>query len=585
MFLSRIQSTLSGAGLPGAARYVTVAVSGGADSTAVALALHRLWAPQGIRLHLVHIDHTLPEAESPGDAEVVRKLAEQLGATFANRVVDVRAAMAATGESLEMAARNLRHAALRAAAAEAGADLLALGHNADDQVETLFLRLARGTGPRGLGGMAPAEPPSADGGPRVIRPLLDCPREDIRDWLRAEGVGWLDDPTNDADDVQRNRLRHRVLPALYDALGPATRDGILRTMALLRDEERDWLSHAVREAFAQTSVGHPCYPCHPCETSRVAAGAEESVASVPSVSVSGAAAGDTAASVGHPCYPCHPCETSRAAAGAEESVASVPSVSVSGAAAGDTAASVGHPCYPCHPCETSRAAAGDTAASVGHPCHPCETSRAAASAVLRCPALSALPYPLARRVCLVAMQEAGVPAALQTLATVERIRALAAEPTCGTLRLDLGAGFRAERVYDTLRIVDGARPPVSPAPASRLIAKSATGFLRPKRGNPLARPASASVSREAVPDPARLAVRLTQPGDRMTPLGAAGSRTIADILVDRKIPAADRASVEVVCLDDRLVWLPGHAVDAAFAVPSVSAPSWTLTLLAEGAPS
>ena len=68
----------------------------------------------------------------------------------------------------------------------------------------------------------------------------------------------------------------------------------------------------------------------------------------------------------------------------------------------------------------------------------------------------------------------------------------------------------------------------------------------------------------------------------MTPLGAAGSRTIADILVDRKIPAADRDFVEVVCLGERIVWLPGHAVDAIFAVPSADAPSWTLTLLPKG---
>lgn len=502
MFLKRIQSTLSAAGLPGAARCAAVAVSGGADSTAAALALHRLWAPLGIRLHIIHIDHSLPEAESPTDTDFVRRFAATLGATFANRVVNVRAEMAAKGESIEMAGRTLRHAALRDAAAEAGADLLVLGHNADDQVETLLLRLARGTGPRGLGGMAPAEPPPAGGGPRIIRPLLDCPREDIRDWLRAEGVAWLEDPTNDTDDVGRNRLRHHVLPALYGALGHAARDGILRTMALLRDEERGWLEQTVREALAQTSEGHPS---HPCETS---------------------------------------CATR-----------------------GGASASVGHPSHPWHPCETSCATKGGASASVA----------------LRCPALSALPYPLARRVCLAALQEAGVPAAFQTLAAVERIRVLAEGPACGTRSLDLGAGFRAERVYDELRIARAHSSAQAVAAASRLLAAPATGFLRPARGNPLARPASASVSREAVSDPALLSVRLVRAGDRMTPRGAAGSRSIADILIDRKVPAADRASVEVVCLGERIVWLPGHAVDAAFAVPSAASPSWTLTLLSEGA--
>ena len=480
MLLEQIRSTLSGAGLPGGARSVAVAVSGGADSTAAAIALHRLWSPLGIRLALIHVDHTLPEAESPHDAEFVRALAERLGTAFANRIVAVRPEMAASGESLEMAARRLRHAALREAAAESGADLLALGHNADDEIETLLLRLARGTGPRGLGGMAPAEPPPPDGGPQIIRPLLDCPRADIRDWLRAEGIAWLDDPTNDADDVQRNRIRHHVLPALFDALGDAARDGILRTMSLLRDEQREWLSPAEHAAL-------------------------------------------------------------NAVRSAEKTIA--PSAGV------------------------------------------------AASAPLRCPALAALPRPLARRVCLLAMQEAGVPAALQTFAAVERVRALADGTARGTLRLDLGAGFVAERVYDALRIIVSRSIPAPSAVSiiqtlspllAHLHAEPATGFLRPLRDNPLARPVSASVSRDAVPNPALLSVRTLRPGDRMTPLGAAGSRTIADILVDRKVPAPDRAAVEVVCLGDRIVWLPGHAVDAAFAVPSADAPSWTLTLLPKG---
>ena len=525
MLLEQIQATLSGAGLPGGARCVAVAVSGGADSTAAAIALHRLWSPLGIRLALIHVDHTLPEAESPHDTEFVRALAERLGAAFANRVVDVRPEMAASGESLEMAARRLRHAALHDAAAESGADLLALGHNADDQIETLLLRLARGTGPRGLGGMAPAEPPP-HGGPRIIRPLLDCPRADIRDWLRAEGIAWLDDPTNDADDVQRNRIRHHVLPALFDALGHAARDGILRTMALLRDEQREWLSHAERAALnaarrkshAEFAENAETFPPPPSERG-----------------VAQSAGGST------------PCRAP----------ASVPSVRDS------VAASVGNPCYPCHPCETIAPEA-----------------RAPASA-LHCPTLASLPRPLARRVCLLAMQEADVPAALQTFAAIERIRALADGPARGTIRLDLGAGFIAERVYDALRIVAPASSSLSHFP-SHLQAQPASGFVRPSRGNPLARPATASVSRDAVPDPALLRVRPLRAGDRMTPLGAAGSRTIADILVDRKVPIADRPFIEVVCLGERIVWLPGHAVDTAFAVSSADAPSWTLTLLSKG---
>ena len=454
MLLERIQATLSGAGLPGAVRCASVAVSGGADSTAAALALHRLWAPLGIRLALVHVDHTLPEAESPGDAAFVQDLAERLGAVFENRVVDVRAEMARTGESLEMAARRLRHSALADAARAVGADVLALGHNADDQLETLLLRLARGTGPRGLGGMDVLTRPAAGAIP-VVRPLLDCPRAAIRDWLRAEGFDWLEDPTNATDEVLRNRVRHHVLPALFDALGEGARDGALRSMAILREEERDWLGHAERAAL--------------------------------------------------------------------------------------------------------RAVRGEGAEP------------------LRCPALAALPRPLARRVCLLALQQAGVPASHQTFDAVERLVALATANADGTRRLDLGAGFRAVRTYDSLRIERIAEAESGHC-RTRLDAVPSEGFRRPGRADPLARPAVASVSRRAVPDPGRLSVRRVRPGDRIRPVGSPGSRKIADILVDRKIPSDARERVEVVCLGERVAWLPGHAVDAAFSVESADAPSWTLTL-------
>ena len=487
MLLERIQATLSGAGLPGGIRHIAVAVSGGADSTATALALHHLWAPLGIRLTLVHIDHTLPEAEAPGDAAFVRRLADRLGAAFANRVVDVRAEMARSGESLEMAARRLRYAALAAAARDAGADALALGHNADDQLETLLLRLARGTGPRGLGGMAPLTCP--DGALPIVRPLLDCPRAAIRAWLRAQDVEWLEDPTNDGDEVLRNRVRHHVLPAFYKALGEHARNGTLRSMALLRDEERDWLAHTEREALCAVRT-------HRGE-------------------------------------------------GAMDSTRGVREVGGEGTM------------------DSSRGVRG-----VG------------GEGALSCEAIAALPRPLARRVCLLALQKAGVPAALQTFDAVERLCTLATAPVNGTRQLDLGAGFRAIRVYDSLRIEGSAEPVVAESAhcRSRLTAVAAEGFRRPLRADPRDRPAVASVSRAAIPDPGLLSVRRVRPGDRIRPVGAPGSRKIADILVDRKMPRAERKRVEVVCLGERVAWLPGHAVDAAFAVESATAPSWTLTL-------
>lgn len=450
-----VSDALSRSGLPGPFRRVLVAVSGGADSTALALLLHRLWPPLGVSLAIAHIDHSLPEAEPPGTVAHVRRLADSLDLPFLLRVVDVRAAMAATGESLEMAARRLRRAALLDAARTFHADAIALGHNADDQAETLLLRLARGTGPRGLGGMAavaPADRPQP-GEPALLRPLLACPRATLRAWLRGQSVPWLDDPTNALDDVPRNRLRHRVLPALYEALGESARDGLLRTARLLRDEEDLWLGPLVRDALAA--------------------------------------------------------------------------------------------------CRLPDNGALDLAA------------------------LRKEPLPLQRRVLLLALQESALPPEFQTYATVERLLRLSAAPAAGSASLDLGGGIQARRSYDRLSL--GA-PVATPPQRSTLAVAPATGFQKTPRGDPFQRPLAAYLSRSAVPCPSALVVRPFRPGDRLRPIGADGSRKIADILVDRKIPAARRAAVEVVCAGDRVAWLPGHSVDAAFAVPSPDAPSWRVTL-------
>lgn len=240
-----VARALSQEGVPRGFRRMVVGCSGGGDSTALARVIHRLF-PRAALL-LVRVDHSLPEAESPRDYEAVQSLANELGAAAVEICVDVRRAMNETGESLEMAARRLRHQALQDAATLFEADAIALGHNADDQVETMLLRLARGTSATGLAAMAVWVPGTA-GKTGLFRPLLGCSREVLRDWLRKEQCTWREDPTNGTDDVLRNRLRNQVLPRLYEALGPEARQGFLRTASLLQSEEREWLMPMVEEA-------------------------------------------------------------------------------------------------------------------------------------------------------------------------------------------------------------------------------------------------------------------------------------------------------------------------------------------------
>ena len=228
-----------------------VAVSGGADSVALLHALVRLRAWLGAKppygLAAAHFHHGIRGAEADADAAFVADLCGSLGVPLRVGRGDVPAEAARTGESPEMAARRLRHAFLRDAC---GGAAIATGHTLDDQAELFFLRLKRGASARGLSGMRPLEPASGSA-PARVRPLLRVRHEALAAFLRAEGLAWREDATNAADDADRNRIRHRVVPAVLDAFGPSFLSTLGRSMDLLRDDA-DLL-----DALAQTADGAP----------------------------------------------------------------------------------------------------------------------------------------------------------------------------------------------------------------------------------------------------------------------------------------------------------------------------------------
>jgi tRNA(Ile)-lysidine synthase len=228
---------------------VIVGVSGGADSVALLYILNRLDYP----LIAAHLNHSMRGAEADGDEAFVKDLCRKLGVECVTQKTDVPAFAKEKGISLEMAAREARHDFFRSITQslkpKAASLPIALAHHADDQLETFFLRAARGTGPGGLSGMRSFQTLE---GLTLVRPMLGIRRSEIIRWLNENKIEWCEDATNTDETIQRNIVRHQILPIL-GKLNERAAENILRTMEILRDEEdhpekaarrreiRDWL--------------------------------------------------------------------------------------------------------------------------------------------------------------------------------------------------------------------------------------------------------------------------------------------------------------------------------------------------------
>jgi tRNA(Ile)-lysidine synthase len=202
--LSTVLRTIATHALCARGDRVIVAVSGGPDSMAL---LHALWEGRerlGLTLEVAGVDHGLRPAAAE-ELALVRARAEALGLPFVRLGVDVAAAK--RGPSWQDAARRARLAALEALAGARGAQRIALGHQADDQAETVLFRIVRGTGLSGLGGIPYARGP-------YIRPLLDVRRAEVLRYLRRRSIPFVEDPSNADLRFARARVRHRYLPLL-----------------------------------------------------------------------------------------------------------------------------------------------------------------------------------------------------------------------------------------------------------------------------------------------------------------------------------------------------------------------------------
>lgn len=215
---------------------ILAALSAGRDS----VALLRLLTRRGCKVHACHVHHGIRGSEADRDAAFARNLAASLQCPFHEIRVDVLRLAAASGLSLETAAREARLGALQTCARENHCTAVALAHHLDDQAETVLFRLCRGSaGPMGMRTVR-----QDPGGLLWLRPLLGATRAQLTAWLKNHGWSWCDDASNDALDAARNCLRHEVFPALERAMGRNVRP-ILARSARLGGETRDALDAAL----------------------------------------------------------------------------------------------------------------------------------------------------------------------------------------------------------------------------------------------------------------------------------------------------------------------------------------------------
>lgn len=235
-----------------------VAVSGGADSTALLLALEELQHNRllGVDLTAAHLDHGLRGEAAAADARWVEGLARDLGIECVSGRASVSETARTAGDNLEQAARRARYGFLAEAARACGARAVLAAHTLDDQAETVMLRLLRGSGAEGLGGMAPERVLEVGGEIYLRRPLLNWARRaETENYCRERGVEFRTDAMNRDERFARVRVRRKLLP-LLETFNPRAAETLARTAALLREESAalDELAAALLEEARAEAV-------------------------------------------------------------------------------------------------------------------------------------------------------------------------------------------------------------------------------------------------------------------------------------------------------------------------------------------
>lgn len=224
---------------------VVIGVSGGADSVALLMGLYKLAPELGCNLAVAHINHGLRGEDADIDEIFVKELSNRLGIPFYSEKANILIRSKNDGISLEMAARAERYEFFVRAAENFDTRIVATAHTADDQAETVLLKLARGAGLDGLSGIANK---TEQHGLCLIRPLINITRSWLIEFLNENDQDWREDASNNDSMFLRNRVRHELLPWLKDNLNYSIKETLCRTAEILRDESI-WLDLLCRELF------------------------------------------------------------------------------------------------------------------------------------------------------------------------------------------------------------------------------------------------------------------------------------------------------------------------------------------------
>lgn len=224
---------------------VVVSVSGGPDSIALLLFLEELAPVMNLKLFVFHLDHMIRGEESKAEAEFVRLFSEARNIPVEVVSEKVKEEASSSGLSLQHFARNVRFARLSEYAERVGAHRIAVGHNADDQVETFLMRIIQGAGLKGFSGI----PPTLG---KIIRPLIETWRSEIEEYLDQKSVEPVIDSSNLEEIYLRNRVRHRLVPFLEEEFGQGIKFVILREVDSLA-VDRDFLQERISDAFREVA--------------------------------------------------------------------------------------------------------------------------------------------------------------------------------------------------------------------------------------------------------------------------------------------------------------------------------------------